>query len=561
MKLNDSKININCDKSHIKEVQLHPFRHSRHLFRTYLSGSDTPFPNIYDAISEQILLLILKARQLNENTEFSKWFAEQHKVLTKLRAQSDEINEIYSNHNHLSHYNKPEQNSLMDALIFMRPLYTGFDENKVSLKSWREMHRQSPQRRGPLARQNSLLEKFIQDDVFAILAESPTHCPPIPTQERKGYCHQDLSIAHSCSGELLSLLDDFHKIDSQQILADAIYNLITDLHRANIDTPDYLSEFEKIYSNIWIEDRRNSHVFHEIIRLINDEGRVEFIERLAEQCDPQYANYLLDQFIGIYALEIIQWLDKLQMYFNYTQSTPFEWKFTTVTPDVNASSEEEGQQSSVAWESDYCQISIKRNTLLKLIHTNALHDAADSLANCLLRIYNQPATEMLREKDLIPQITDQERHVYSSNSYHFTSVNQGNYQKWIDILIFFEKWYENNKVLLISHQKKRTERVNVVIRLAGLKFYDLKMGIPDNDGMKIKDGIHDRVRQDTSLRFKKAISNVSLQRYYSQVKKIIKNDIDDLLLNQRNNNSIFPFSGSYHAIKPLWSKSDYHEEE
>lgn len=169
-----------------------------------------------------------------------------------------------------------------------------------------------------------------------------------------------------------------------------------------------------------------------------------------------------------------------------------------------------------------CQISIKRDTLLKLIHTNALHDAADSLADCLLRIYDQPAEEMLREKDSIPQITDRERHVYSSNSYHFGNANQGNYPKWIDILKFFEKWHENNKVLLISHKKKRTERISVVIRLAGLKFYDLKMGIPDDDGMKIKDGVHDLVKQDTSLRFEKAISNVSLQRYYSQVKKSSK---------------------------------------
>ncbi|MDI7241114.1 hypothetical protein QML68_15975 [Providencia huaxiensis] len=540
---------------------MHPFRHSRHLFRTFLSGTDTPFPNIYDAVSEQILLLILKARQLNENTEFSKWFAEQHQVLTKLRAQCDKINEIYNNQNYLSHYEKPEQDSLMYALIFMRPLYTGFDENKVNWLSWGEMLQQSPQQRGLFAKQNELFEKFIREDVYAILADSPTHCLPIPAQKRKGYCHQDLSIAHSYSNELLSLLDDFHKIDSQQILANVIYNLINELHRANIDTPDYLLEFEKVCGNIGILFGMENHVLNEIIRLINDEGRVVFIERLSEQCAPQYANYILDQFIGIYASKVIHWLDRLQMYFNYAQSTPFEWKFTTVTPDVNSSTEEEGQQSTVAWESDYCQISIKRDTLLKLIHTNALHDAADSLADCLLHIYNQPAAEMLREKVLIPQITDQERHVYSSNSYHFTNVNQGNYLKWIDILKFFEKWYENNKVLLISLQKKRTERINVVTRLAGLKFYDLKMGIPDDNRMKIKDGIHDRVRQDTNLRFEKTISDVSLQRYYTQVKKIIKNDIDDLLLNQRNNNSIFPFSGSYHAIKPLWSKSDYHEEE
>ncbi|MEQ4510157.1 MAG: hypothetical protein ABN480_06085 [Dickeya sp.] len=540
---------------------MYPSEHNRYLFRTFLSGAATPFPDIYDAISEQILLLIFKARQLNENTEFRKWFAEQHQVLTKLRAQSDKINEIYNQNSRLSCFEKPKQDSLMDALIFMHPLYTGFDEGKVSLKTWGEMYRQPSTQRGHFAEKNKLLEKFIQDDVFAILSEEPIHCPPIPPQERKGYCHQDLSIAHSCSSELLSQLDDFHKIDSLQILADAIYNLITNLHRANIVTPDCLSEFEEIHTNILVGERREKSVFDKIIKLINDEGRVEFIERLAEQCAPQYANYLLDQFVGIYASEIIQWLTKLQMYFNYAQSTLFEWKFTTVTPDTNAPSEEEDRQPTVAWESDYCQISIKRDTLLKLIQTNALHDATDSLADCLLRIYDQPAEEMLREKDSIQQISDRERRVYNSNSYHFGNTYQGNYQKWKDILQFFEKWYENNKVLLISHKEKRTERISVVVRLAGLKCYDLKMGIPDGKGMKIKDGVHDLVKQDTSLRFEKPISNVSLQRYYSQVKKIIENDIDALLLSQRSNNSRCPFSGAYHAIKPLWSKSENHKEE
>lgn len=544
---------------------MHTFEYNKHLFRTFLSGANTPFPNIYDAISEQILLLILKARQLNENTEFNKWFVQQHQILTKLRAQSNKINEIYINKNYPLYNETPEQDSLKNALIFMRPLYTGFDEGNTILNSWKEMyqhqHQQSLKQGVRSAEQNRLLEKFIEEDVFAIITENMTPYSSIPSQERKGYSHQDLSIAHSCSSELLSRLEDFHKIDSLQILADAIYNLITELHRANIDTPECLSEFEGIYTNFLIGERRGNRVFHDIINLINDEGRVEFIERLAEQCAPMHANYLLDQFIGIYASEILQWFGKLQMYFSYAQSTPFEWKFTTVTPDINAPSEEEDQQPTVAWESDYCQISIKRDTLLKLIHTNALHDAVDSLADYLLYIYYQPAKEMLREKDSIPQITDRERNVYSSNSYHFANVNQNNHLKWINILQFFEKWHENNKVLLISHKEKRTERISVVIRLAGLKFYDLKMGIPDENKMKIKDGICDLVKQDISLRFEKTISNVSLQRYYSQVKKIIKNDIDDLLLSQRNNNSRCPFSGSNHAIKPLWSKSENHKEE
>ncbi|EPB6518433.1 hypothetical protein ACRRA1_001354 [Vibrio parahaemolyticus] len=537
------------------------YEHNKYLFRKFLSGDTPPFPNIYNSISEQILLLIFKSRQLNEHTEFRKWFAEQHQVLTKLRAQSDKINKINNPDRYRFLFEQPKQDSLKDALVFMSQLYKGFDEGKVSLKTWGEMYRQLSKQEGRLAEECKLWEKFIQDDVFAILTEDPTYCPPIPPQERKGYCHQDLSIAHSCSSELLSLLDDFHKIDSLQILADSVCNLITQLRHGEIATPDCLSEFDKIQTSYIVGKRRESSEFLKIIKLINDEGRTEFIERLAEQCAPQYVNYLLDQFMGIYTSEIMQWLANLHMYFNAAQSIPFEWKFTTVVPDTNAPSKAEEMQPSVAWESDYCHISIKRDTLLKLIQTNALHDAADSLADCLLQIYNQPAEEMCREDGAIPQVSYKERHVYNSYTNHFYNASQGNAQKCIGILQFFEKWHEHNKVLLISQKKKRTERISVEVRLAGLKCYDLKMGVPDGKGMKIKDGVYDLVKQDTSLRFENSISDVSLQRYHSHVKKIIEKDIDALLRSQRNNNSRYPFSGAYLALKPLWSKSEYHEVE
>lgn len=40
----------------------------------------------------------------------------------------------------------------------------------------------------------------------------------------------------------------------------------------------------------------------------------------------------------------------------------------------------------------------------------------------------------------------------------------------------FEKWYETNKVLLVSNKTIRTEKIDVVVRLAGLKAYDLQEG-------------------------------------------------------------------------------------
>ena len=535
---------------------MHLSEHNKNMFITFLSGAATPFPHIYDAVSEQLLLLILKARQLNEDPEYSKWFAEQHEVLTRLQAQSDKINKIYAQKSFALSFKEPKQDTLIDALIFMHQIYEGFDEGKVSLKTWGEMNRQPSGQGFRYAEQNKLWEEFIHDDMFAILTEVPTHCPPIPPQVRKGYCHQDLSIAHSFSNELLSRLNNFHRIDSLPILADAIYNLITFFRHARIAVPDWLSEFDKVYRDIFVEERRESNVFQNIIKLINEEGRNQFIERIAEECESQHADYLFYQFLGIYASEIVQWIAELQIYFKYEQSTPFAWKFTTVAADPRALAAEEEQTPTVAWESDYCQISIKRETLLKLIQTNALHDAADSLADCLFRIYGKPAEIMFREKGAVPPISDTERYVYNSNSYHFNNTLQGNYQKITDILKSFEKWYENNKVLLISHKKKRIERIDVQVRLAGLRCYDLKMGIPNGNRFKIKDGVYDLIKHDTNIRLENAISDVSLQRYHSQVKKIINKDIDDLLLSQQNNNSKNPFSGAYHAIKPLWSKCE-----
>ncbi|EHR0228945.1 hypothetical protein KS670_004555 [Vibrio parahaemolyticus] len=538
-----------------------PYEYDNPLFRTFLSGLASPFPNIYDAISEQILLLIFKARQLNEHSEFRKWFDEQHQVLTKLRDQSDIIREI---RNPSKHMPESKQDSLMEALFVMHQLYKGFDDGKISLKTWGGMHWQPLQQFVRFTEENKRGEKFIQDDLFDILTEVRTHCSPIPPKERKGYCHQDLSIAHSCSSELLSLLDDFHKIDSLTILADSIYILIAQLRRREIAIPDYLSQFDNIPTYDLSETRRRTDGFHKIVKLINAEGRIKFVERLSERCEPLYANDLFEHFVGIYTSDIMHWLTNLHRYFHQTQSVPFEWKFTTVASDTNPHYEEE-EQPSVAWESDYCQISIKRDTLLNLIQTNALHDAADYLADCLEQIYSQSAEEICRQNGAIQQISDQVHHVNSLHRCYFYNATprsaKRSAKKSKDILQSFEKWHENNKELLVSRKRTRTERISVEVRLAGLKCYDLKMGIPSGSGMKIKDGVYDLVKQDPNLRFENSISDISLQRYHSQVKKIIEKDIDVLLQSQQNNNSRYPFSGAALSIKPLWGKSEYHEVE
>lgn len=525
-------------------------------FFTLLSGLSSPFPNIYDAISEQLLLLLFKARQLNEHPEYRKWFEEQHQVLAKLRLQSNKINEIHNPSKYRFLSPESKRDSLIDALLVMRQIYQGFDEGKSSIRTWGDMCQQPLQQHVRLTEEDKLWEELIKDDLFSILTEVRAHCLPIPSQERKGYSHQDLSIAHSYSDELLSLLDDFHKIDSLEILADAIYFLVYELNNQEATLPNCLSQFGNIHIYDLGEKRRETSAFSQIVEIINEEERSEFVERLVEQCEPQSLNYLFYQYVRTYALDTMQWLTRLHMYFSYAQPVQFEWKFTTTSPDA-ASQVEEAEQPSVAWNSDYCQISIKRDSLLKLIQNNALHDAVDYLSDSLQQFYHQSVHEMCKQKGTIPKTSEQERSVKISNLYDYQPQNQGFAQKCIARLQLFEKWHENNKVVLISHKKKRTERISVEVRLAGLKCFDLKMGIPSGSGMKIKDGVYDLVKD--SLHLKNSISNVSLQRYHSQVKKIIKEDIDVLVLNQRKHNDRYPFSGASLSIKPLWCKSKYDE--
>ncbi len=44
---------------------------------------------------------------------------------------------------------------------------------------------------------------------------------------------------------------------------------------------------------------------------------------------------------------------------------------------------------TTAWEKDYCQITIQRDELLRLIHTNTLQDAVIYLCHCLQEKYKK----------------------------------------------------------------------------------------------------------------------------------------------------------------------------
>lgn len=198
---------------------------------------------------------------------------------------------------------------------------------------------------------------------------------------------------------------------------------------------------------------------------------------------------------------------------------------------------------------DYCQITIQRDELLKLIYTNTLQDAAMNLAGCLQQAYIEPLKREINYPGI--NIDAKEREIRKSIEFRSELNNFTNIMKQLET---FEKWYNANKILLVSNKKKRTEKIDVNIRLAGLKGYDLNEGIPDGQGRKIKDGVNELVKADSSLQLPQDISDTSLNRYRQAVQHIIKDEIDTLLIAQREKNKINPYSEDRYSIRPLWGK-------
>ncbi|MDH7074846.1 hypothetical protein QE664_25230, partial [Escherichia coli] len=66
--------------------------------------------------------------------------------------------------------------------------------------------------------------------------------------------------------------------------------------------------------------------------------------------------------------------------------------------------------------------------------------------------------------------------------------------------------------------------------------------------------INERIKTDTSLCLPQDISDTSLNRYRHAVTRIVNNEIDTLLMEQKKKNKRFPYSKDRHAIQPLWSK-------
>lgn len=114
-------------------------------------------------------------------------------------------------------------------------------------------------------------------------------------------------------------------------------------------------------------------------------GRTEFVDKMFSLANKNATKIIYDGYVKLYALEIYEWLNKLVQYFKGNDFIRYTRKFTTIISD-----ESDTIENTTAWEKDYCQITIQRDELLKLIYTNTLQDAAMNLAGCLQQAYIEP---------------------------------------------------------------------------------------------------------------------------------------------------------------------------
>ena len=78
-----------------------------------------PFPHIHEAVSEQLLLLIFKARRLYLDPEYRPWFDEQHRILSALRANT-KLQSILEKQRELLHKLRPIIHYLKICMLLFR---------------------------------------------------------------------------------------------------------------------------------------------------------------------------------------------------------------------------------------------------------------------------------------------------------------------------------------------------------------------------------------------------------------------------------------------------------
>lgn len=497
------------------------------LLIDFMRGEKRPFSELYDAVSEQVMLLLLKTRQLCQQGH-QQWFAEQHRLFCALCAKSEEIAGLDA---HRFPYSNKEVDPVNNALRFMYQIYRGYDEGKHCLQTWGEMNSPPTDRRGGMVfvQPESEADVFIKTTLFSLLLEVDKACSAIPESARQGYSHQDLSLAYSCADTLIARLNAWFAIDNLRAWSEALCNLLKIIDKQQRQRPDWLAPFTDI--------RASSR---EIYRYL-EKNMTVFSTTVASAIEKEDADILFNQFVHHYGQDAFDWVWGVTGYFRAPYTTPYQWQVKTEKIP------EEQQGWRLTGHEEYrCQISIGRENLLELIRRNGLFDATAALADRLMQIY-QPATE--KNSDVLRNISEEE----NGHSLSFTGKDTVIRQRAAQYLAEFERWYQHNKTLFRSPKDKRNEKVNVATWLAGLKCYDLKKGIPDGEKLKLKPSGYEQVRSDKHLQQSAGNSDISLQRYHSKVKSVIDKSIDQLIEKQKERNQYQPYNNANFAVKPLWS--------
>ncbi|MCG7584328.1 hypothetical protein [Photobacterium sp. OFAV2-7] len=508
--------------------------------KDYLTGERPPFEPIYEAVSEQVLLLIFTARALYKNQAYSAWFDEQERLLTALNEDRDNIISLFPKHYFKSALEFIQNEPDGAALHFMKQIHRGYDKGMSSMQVWGKMSHPDQSKRALINREKEL--NYIQHEFSEILTSGGIKCLPIPSEARLGYSHQDLSMAFSRAPLICERLNSFFDITHPDMLCEAIYTLMYWYRENDIELPSWLEPLSHIRTWIKLEPRNSRHLLSDIRQFLDD-NLANFAANVPQSINERELELFVEHVDCAYANHIYYWISQVTRLFSHDFQNRYVWRFKTV---------DESGVDNLFGDEHACQIKISRADLLELINKNGIADAAHVLAESLSAFYVESLDDT--ENGEMPRL-EKEREGSSSNAMGYSNHSSVVSSTAVTYLDHFIDWYERNKVLFVIPDTKRAEKANIASWLVGLECYDLKLGVPSKEKTRLKDVLPALSRKYANSTHKSGTSEISINRYYLRVKKIIENDVASLVEKQKANNKFYPFNGANFAIKPFWGSS------
>lgn len=507
-----------------------------------LMGHQKPYESMYEAVSEQVMLLLLSARKLYKNKEYALWFDYHQGLLDSLNADEKQINQLFT-----SRFDRYQHSYYRDrdstGLILLGSFFNGYDKGLSSLQSWNQLcTRYSPDisdRAKGRGRQRPADEAkryhYLIDDFKNML---PRDIKPILPEARLGYSHQSLMLAHLRADEITKYIVDFEEIDHTKVLAESIYIFLCEQKKNKKPVPEVLkfiserselkffnvgesvalSDIEVICELMTFGNNENSKIYQEVDTTIKcnlDSFSTDDMSSLWEIIHETYARY------------VHEWLRPIVGLLRVRNHSGFHWKVS------KKPCESDNMKFLYGASKHTFNIEIGDSTLKQLVDNHGVYDAIYFLADYLIGNIDNQVLETkegsVSDYSLKPKANDSDAN-----------------WKMIRYINSFIEWYQINKVLFIDKTIKREGKPKVNLWFAGLNAYDLKNGIAKNQKQLLKDILAVKSEQF-------GVSEITLKRYHSRVKKIIDKDIEILVEEQQSLNKDAPFNGFNLAFRPLWS--------